>query len=163
MTPAVFSKILPRGGRLELLKSRAVYTTCSMRTIKSVLDWRLSLPIIRHVQNLGHPPKYDFNTDVWVILLLVSLSLHFLFLFTKRPIESFHCDVCEFAKHHRITFLPRTNKTSNPFDLVHSNVWGLAPISNISGAKWLFLLLMTALGSPGYFSWKTNLKFFNCL
>ena len=67
-------------------------------------------------------------------------------------VESFHCDVCEFAKHHRTNFLPSTDKSSKPFDLVHSNVWGLAPISNISGAKWLFLLLMTALGSPGYFS-----------
>jgi len=47
-------------------------------------------------------------------------------------VESFHCDVCELAKHHLTTFLPSTNKSSKPFDLVHSDV----RISNISGAKW---------------------------
>ena len=79
-TPIVFSMILPWGGRLELLKNKAGYTTCSMRTIRSVPDKRLSLPIIRQVQNLGHPPKYGFSTSVWVILRLVSLSLYFFFL-----------------------------------------------------------------------------------
>lgn len=47
-------------------------------------------------------------------------------------VESFHCDVCEFAK----TFPPSNNKSFKPFDLVHSDVWGPASISNISSAKW---------------------------
>jgi len=51
--------------------------------------------------------------------------------------ESFHCDVCQFAKHHRITFPPNGNKSFKPFDLIHSDVWGgPSPIPNISGAKW---------------------------
>ena len=50
--------------------------------------------------------------------------------------ESFHCDVFQFAKHHRTTFPPNGNKSSKPFDLIHSDVWGPSPIPNISGAKW---------------------------
>ena len=79
-TSIVFSRILPRGGQLELLKSMPGYTTCSMTTEKSVPNKRLSLPIIKQVQNLGHPPKYGFSIGVWVILRLVSLSLCFFFV-----------------------------------------------------------------------------------
>ncbi|RDY07811.1 hypothetical protein CR513_08019, partial [Mucuna pruriens] len=40
-----------------------------------------------------------------------------------------------FSKHHRATFSPSNNKSLEPFDLIHSDVWG--PASNsISGAKW---------------------------
>jgi len=50
--------------------------------------------------------------------------------------KSFHCDVCQFAKHHRTTFPPNGNKSSKPFDLIHPDVWGPSSIPNISGAKW---------------------------
>jgi len=75
------------------------------------------------VQGLGHP---SFST-------LKSL---FSVLFTKVSAESFHYDVCQFAKHHQTTFLPNGNKSSKPFDLIHSDVWEPSPIPNISGAKW---------------------------
>jgi len=51
-------------------------------------------------------------------------------------VESFHCDVCEFSKHHQTTFLPKNDRSSKPFDLIHSDVWGPSPILNTSGAKW---------------------------
>ena len=36
---------------------------------------------------------------------------------------------CQFAKHHRLSYSPRVNKrASAPFELVHSNVWGLCPV-----------------------------------
>ncbi|RDX71652.1 hypothetical protein CR513_48974, partial [Mucuna pruriens] len=50
-------------------------------------------------------------------------------------VESFKCDICQFSKHHRATFSPSNNKSLEPFDLIHSDVWG--PASNsILGAKW---------------------------
>jgi len=84
--------------------------------------WSSSQIWLQH-RRLGHPP----------FSVLKSL---FPFLFTKMLVESFHCDVCEFAKHHQTTFLPSTNKSYKTFDLVHSDVWEPAPISNTSGAKW---------------------------
>ena len=66
--------------------------------------------------------------------------------------ESFHCDVCQFAKHHPTNFPPNGNKSSKPFDLIHSDVWGPSPIPNISGANGLFHLLMIVLGLLGYSS-----------
>ncbi|RDX99335.1 hypothetical protein CR513_17622, partial [Mucuna pruriens] len=56
-------------------------------------------------------------------------------LFTKESVESFKCDICQFSKHHRATFSLSNNKSLEPFDLIHSDVWG--PASNsISEAKW---------------------------
>ncbi|KAL2320148.1 hypothetical protein Fmac_029117 [Flemingia macrophylla] len=85
-------------------------------------SWSSSQIWLQH-RRLGHPP----------FSVLKSL---FPFLFTTVSVESFHCDVCQFAKHHRTTFLPSNHKSSKPFDLVHSDVWGPSSISNISGAKW---------------------------
>ena len=42
---------------------------------------------------------------------------------------SLNCDSCQYAKLHRVHLSPRVNKrVSAPFELVHSNVWGLCPI-----------------------------------
>lgn len=50
-------------------------------------------------------------------------------------VESFHCDLCQFSKHHHSTFISSNDKCSQPFDLVHSDVWGPSSVSNVSGAK----------------------------
>ena len=73
-------------------------------------------------KRLGHPP---FSL---VKSMFPSLFLH-------HSVESFKCDVCELAKHHRVSFTPSSKRSVEPFDLIHSDVWGPAPISNISGAK----------------------------
>nr|KYP43794.1 hypothetical protein KK1_034774 [Cajanus cajan] len=104
-------------------------------------SWSSSQIWLQH-RRLGHPP----------FSVLKSL---FPFLFTKVSIESFHCDVCQFAKHHRTVFLPRNNKSSKPFDLVHSDVWWPASTSNISGAKWFVLRVASIvpwrrLGGPSH-------------
>ena len=57
-------------------------------------------------------------------------------LFTSLRTENFKCEVCELAKHKRVTF-PISNKRSpDPFSLIHSDVWGPSPIPNISGTRW---------------------------
>jgi len=68
--PIVFSRILPWGRRLELLKRRAGYITYNMK-IKSVSDGMHSLQLFSQTLNLGHPLKYGFNSNVLVILHLI--------------------------------------------------------------------------------------------
>ncbi|XXG52924.1 hypothetical protein AAC387_Pa03g1120 [Persea americana] len=48
----------------------------------------------------------------------------------------FVCDTCVMAKSHRSVFYSRDNKTNAPFALVHSDVWGPAPLSTPNGMKW---------------------------
>lgn len=51
------------------------------------------------------------------------------------PINS---EICALDKHHQIIFSPSYNKSVEPFDLIHSIVWGLVPVSNVSGTRWFF-------------------------
>jgi len=55
-------------------------------------------------------------------------------LFNEVHDSKFHCNICEMAKSHRITYLPSLNKSSKSFAVIHSDVWGLAKISTISKA-----------------------------
>ncbi|RDX68041.1 Copia protein, partial [Mucuna pruriens] len=62
--------------------------------------------------------KYLGNPLFW---LLKTMFPH---LFIKESVESFKCDICQFLKHYHATFSPSNNKSLEPFDLIHSNVWG---------------------------------------
>ena len=58
-------------------------------------------------------------------------------LFRKLDVESFHCDVCNLAKHKRSTFPTNNNKrSSEPFHLIHSDIWGPSHVPNISDTCW---------------------------
>jgi hypothetical protein len=57
-------------------------------------------------------------------------------LFNVVHDSKFHCNICEMAKSHRITYLPSLNKSSEPFAVIHSDVWGPAKISTISKARY---------------------------
>ena len=148
----MFFRILSQGGRLELLKSKASYTTCSMRTIKSVPDRRFSLPLIEQVQNHGHPPKYGFSTGIWVILCSVSLSLYFLFCLQKCQSSLFIVMFVSLLNTIEQLFFPVLIKVLNLLILF---IWmcGDLHLSVIFLLQCgLFLLLITALGLLGYFS-----------
>jgi hypothetical protein len=74
-------------------------------------------------KRLGHPP-------------FPLMKRMFPSLFSNQSVESFKCDICQFSKHTRTTFPSSLTKSVEPFDLIHSDVWGPAPVSNISGARW---------------------------
>ena len=57
-------------------------------------------------------------------------------LFKGVDVKSFHCDVCEFAKHKRVLFPIRNNRSSFPFYLVHINIWGPSQVPNVTGSRW---------------------------
>ena len=50
--------------------------------------------------------------------------------------ESLHCCICEFSKHHRISFPISNTRTFVPFSLIHSDVWGCCTVPNVSGTRW---------------------------
>ena len=57
-------------------------------------------------------------------------------LFKNVDLKHLHCDICEFAKHKRVSFFPSNNKSLFPFHLMHSDVWGPSRVTNLSGARW---------------------------
>ena len=55
-------------------------------------------------------------------------------LFSDVDYSDFHCDICELAKSHRISYPPNLNKSPVPFMKIHSDVWGPAEIPSLSNA-----------------------------
>ena len=50
---------------------------------------------------------------------------------------SLDSESCQFAKHHRLSYSPRINKrASTPFELIHSDVWGLCPVVSPTGFQY---------------------------
>ena len=101
--------------------------------------------------------KSPKQSDIWLHhrcldhLHFGSLKAMFPSLFLHVSSTDFRSEVCELAKHHRVSFPPSSIKTSASFDLIHSNVWDPSKVSNLNGVRGSLLLLMTILESLGYF------------
>ena len=70
-------------------------------------------------RRLGHP-----SNKILQILNLSSLN----------KVKT--CDPCQFAKLHRLPFPEHLNKSNELFGLIHSDVWGNAPIESKEGFKY---------------------------
>ena len=70
---------------------------------------------------LGHPS-------------LMYLKKLFPSLINKNSFE-FQCEVCQLSKYVRNSYPSQPYKSSHPFYLIHSDVWGPSKIKNISGCR----------------------------
>jgi transposase InsO family protein len=62
-------------------------------------------------------------------------------LFSDCEDKNFDCETCIRAKSHRVSFPSSLNKSTNPFDLVHSDVWGPSPVNSSVGNRWFVLFI----------------------
>ena len=68
--------------------------------------------------SMGHPSLF----------LLRKLYPHF------SSLSSLNCELCQYAKLHRVHLSPRVNnRASAPFELVHLDVWGPCPVVSKTG------------------------------
>jgi len=56
--------------------------------------------------------------------------------FKDMVVSDFQSKVCQFAKHYHTSFPINSMKCSQPFTLIHFDIWGLAKIPYIHGARW---------------------------
>lgn len=73
-------------------------------------------------RRLGHPSFRVIN------ILFPSLL-------KGLEVEIFHCEVCELAKHKRVSFPVSNKRSSIPLYLIHTDVWGPSTIANVSGTR----------------------------
>ena len=66
-------------------------------------------------------------------------------LFSNISDSEFHCNICELAKSHRVSYLPSNNKCPIPFMKIHSDVWGPATVPSFLGLDILLHLSMIVL------------------
>ena len=58
-------------------------------------------------------------------------------LFGDISKSSLKCNVCILAKSHRTSYPLSLNKRTIPFELIHSDMCGPAPITTQSGIRWI--------------------------
>ena len=63
--------------------------------------------------------------------------------------SDFHCEVCEFAKHHRVTYPLKDCTPTSPFTLIHCDVWGPSRVQKVFGARWF----VTFIDDHTHMSW----------
>ena len=51
------------------------------------------------------------------------------------------CDVCKFAKQTKLPFNNSTSKSNEVFELIHSDVWGPAPVDSYNGYKYYVIFI----------------------
>lgn len=49
---------------------------------------------------------------------------------------SYLCDACQFGKAHALPFTKSNSRTFKPLYLVHTDLWGLAPIVFVDGYQY---------------------------
>ena len=63
-------------------------------------------------------------------------------LFVNKDPSMLHCEICEFAKHHRTSFPVQSSyNPSKPFSIIHNYVWGPNKIRTLSNKKWFITFI----------------------
>ncbi|KAL4038596.1 hypothetical protein IC575_002218 [Cucumis melo] len=139
LSPAPFpSVILADGSTSSVLGSGTIHLTPSF----SLSSDRVTMKTIGRGYELEGLYLFDHQVPQGMTCPIVPSPFEFhcrlghpsLFVLKKlypefRSLSSLHCDLCQFAKFHRLSLSSRVNKqVSAPFELVHSNIWGPCPI-----------------------------------
>ena len=66
----------------------------------------------------------------------------------------FYCEVCEFAKHHRVSYPLKDYTPTSPFTLVYSDVWGPFRVQIVFRVWWF----VTFIDDYACMSWIYLLK-----
>jgi hypothetical protein len=62
-------------------------------------------------------------------------------LFDFSNLNNSSCEVCKLGKCTKLSFNLSTYKSEKLFDLIHSNVWGPAPIESFNGYKYFIIFI----------------------
>ena len=103
--------------------SRQAQSTC----FESVLESSENEIVLWHF-GLGHP-NFQY------------LKHLFPKLFINKDPSSFHCKICELAKHHRAYFPSQPYKAFKPFSLIHNDVWESSRVGTFLGKKWFITFI----------------------
>ncbi|PON64047.1 hypothetical protein TorRG33x02_273980, partial [Trema orientale] len=82
-------------------------------------------------------------------------------LFKNVNSKLLQCEICQFLKHVRSNYPIQGYKSSHPFTMIHSDIWGLSRVKMFLILGGFCPLLMIILGSCGVFqgTWDNTSKF----
>ena len=71
-------------------------------------------------------------------------------LFSNKNPSSFHCDICQLAKHTHTSYPAKPYTKSHPFILIHSDIWGSSRVKisrELDGSLHLLMITPEYVGS----------------
>ncbi|KAJ7950679.1 Retrovirus-related Pol polyprotein from transposon TNT 1-94 [Quillaja saponaria] len=103
--------------------ANTVDTVASSQSLQSSAFITSQQQLVQWHRRLGHPS-------------FLVLGNMFPDLLKHCTMNNLLCDACEFAKHKRASYPLLNNKSTTPFALIHSDVWGPSRVVSLSGYKW---------------------------
>ena len=67
--------------------------------------------------------------------------LKHLFSSPKNNVMSLDCESCVLEKSHKRSYFPSFTGSASPFSFIHSDVWGIAPISATNNFSYYVLFV----------------------
>ena len=77
----------------------------------------------------------------WSSILISSSVVSFLRSFRFNLVSKFDCTSCHFGKQTKLPFNNSDSFSFAPFDLIHSNIWGPAPIPTEGGFRYFVIFV----------------------
>ena len=62
-------------------------------------------------------------------------------LFKNINPKLLQCEICQFSKHVRSNYPIQGYKSSHPFTMIHSDIWGPSKVKTISGTRWFLTFI----------------------
>ncbi|CAN1141377.1 Retrovirus-related Pol polyprotein from transposon TNT 1-94 [Linum perenne] len=62
-------------------------------------------------------------------------------LFQNKSFKDFQCETCQLAKHTRSVYSGVNYRPTQPFAIIHSDIWGPTRVKNVNGAKWFITFI----------------------
>lgn len=93
----------------------------SVNALSSTLQWH---------QKLGHPHSASLQHLVHQFQLPIPKPFHL------------DCTSCNVAKSHKLPFTLSDFHAQSPFELMHMDVWGPAPVSSFNGFKYYLVIIL---------------------
>ncbi|CAN1337340.1 Retrovirus-related Pol polyprotein from transposon TNT 1-94 [Linum perenne] len=62
-------------------------------------------------------------------------------LFLNKSAKHYQCEVCQLAKHTRSVYTGIGYQPTQPFAVIHSDIWGPIKVRNINGARWFITFI----------------------
>lgn len=109
------------------------YTSCHPQSFYPAFTIQKSNKWLLWHHRLGHPSDKILSSS---LSSLVSNKTSFNRDVTKQNSIVSHCRHCLCGKMHHIPFKESTFQSSRPLELVHSDVWGPAPVTSINDYKY---------------------------
>ncbi|CAL5366916.1 unnamed protein product [Camellia sinensis] len=78
------------------------------------------------------------------------------------PRNNFVCDACELAKHKRTCYPSINKKSTFPFMLIHTDVWGPSPVVSTSGYRWFVTFIDCYSRVTWLYLLRTKNEVFSC-